>query len=58
VKFGILIGISLKLKEKIQKHKNSAQGRIQGPLAPGEIWSKALPGIVEAWNSGYWLKLP
>ena len=48
VNFGILIGISIKVKGKIQKPKNSSQGRFQGPLTLGEIWSKALPGIVEA----------
>jgi len=49
VKFGILIVIiAIKLKKEIQKHKNTAQGRIQGPLTRGEMWSKALPGIVKA----------
>jgi len=41
----ILIGIALKLNGKIEKIKNYVQGRIQGPLTPGEIWSKVLPGI-------------
>ena len=49
VKFGILRGIALQLNGKIRKPKNSVQWRIQGPLTPGEIWSKVLPGIVEAW---------
>jgi len=48
VKFGILIRIAVNLNGKIQNPKNSVQGQIQGPLTPGEIWSKALPGIVEA----------
>jgi hypothetical protein len=38
-----MIGIALNVKGKIKKPKNSAEGRIQGPLTPSEIWSKALP---------------
>jgi len=44
----MLIVIAKKPKGNIQKHKNTAQGRIQAPLTPGKMWSKALPSIVEA----------
>jgi len=37
-----------KTEGKVSKPKISVQGQSQGLLMPGEIWCKALPGIVEA----------
>ena len=57
LKFCTVIGFTKKPKEKFRIPKISIQGRNQGPLTLDEIWCKALPGILEACKSVYWILL-